>query len=102
CWHADYWALDSTGPGGIREAGIERIAMAFQRRVSARLSPHALMLALTETNSYHLRRAPASAGIGRLSALVAKSIVTTAVMSAAENLFPATKGLEAKRASRSR
>ena len=60
------------------------------------------MLALTETNSYHLRRAPLSVGIGRLSAFVAKSIVTTVVMSAAENLFPATKGRDAKRASRSR
>jgi hypothetical protein len=43
------------------------------------------MLARAETRSYHRFKAACSSAIGKPTALVAKSTVTTAVMSATEN-----------------
>jgi hypothetical protein len=55
------------------------------------LSRHALMLGRAETSSFQRVSARCPSGID-MSIALAKSMVTSAVMSAAENRFPATKG----------
>src|SRR5258706_5850838 len=72
------------------------------KRLDARLRPgYAPMLARVETASYQRFNAAWLAAIGRPAALVAKSTVTTAVMSATENSSPATNGTSASRMSKS-
>jgi hypothetical protein len=62
---------------------------------------YAVAPGLAATASYQRLNAPLSAGIGMLSARVAKSTVTKVVMSAAEKFSPAMKGTSASLASMS-
>jgi hypothetical protein len=68
---------------------------------SLRRPAYAAMLARVETASYQRFNAACSPVIGRPAALVAKSTVTTAVMSAAENSSPAMNGTSASLALKS-
>ncbi len=73
--------------------------------IAARSRPsrfaYAAMLARVETESYQRFNAACSSPIGRPAALVAKSTVTTPVMSATENSSPDINGTSASRALKS-
>jgi hypothetical protein len=92
-------AFDGFNRGKRRLVGPHRVDPAFL--VAGQGLGYAVMLGRAATDAYQRFDTAWPSGIGKLSAPVAKSTVTIAVMSAALNLSPATNDTSASLASRS-